>query len=71
MTSHVNLQHCIECGERTDNRSLICDGCAPEYADARTHNEDDAGALLERGAWKLLQFKHGDSITIRGKRIPF
>lgn len=33
MVSLNRLRHCAECGAETANHSLICDRCAPDYAD--------------------------------------
>lgn len=33
MINPNKLRHCAECGTETANLSLICDQCAPDYAD--------------------------------------
>lgn len=41
MTQHPHLDHCIECGQKTPNRSLICDACEPEYRDVEVANDPE------------------------------
>lgn len=43
MTVPAILTQCCECGEPTDNHSLICDGCAPLYRDEPLPAEGDNG----------------------------
>ncbi len=35
----TRLAHCVECGEPTNARSLICEGCVPLYETALMGDE--------------------------------
>lgn len=34
MTYRAGRNQCVECETETPNHSLVCDACAPDYADA-------------------------------------
>ena len=41
MVGRLHLQTCVECGEATTERSLICSKCAPLYEAGPTSIEGD------------------------------
>lgn len=57
MVKPITLHNCAECGADTGNLALICDQCAPDYADAQPSLAGDEYPRPASGTIDLVTFE--------------